>query len=117
VLTVRRVWVVFVGAWIASWTTNALFDWILGLDGTPLLVINIVAAVLGALVGVVAAQDVEPWTLWDERDAYLGWVTFFGVVAVIACLFAPMPWGLMAAAVVAALTLVVLRRAPPVPPG
>ncbi len=114
-LTVRRVWVVLVGAWVASWTTNALFGWILDLDGTLVAILTLVAAVLGAWASLDAARKLQPWTLWDERDAYLGWVTFLGIVAVIACLFIQMPWGAMAAAVVAALTIVVLRRSPRVP--
>jgi hypothetical protein len=115
VLTVRRVLVVIGGGWVAAWTARALFDWILGLDGTLVVILSLVAFALGAYASVDTARELNEWTLWDKRDAYLGWLTFFGIVAVIACLFIPMPWGLMAAAVVAALTIVVLRRSPPVP--
>jgi hypothetical protein len=118
VLTLRRIWVVLVGGWIASWLTGALLGWVLGLDDTLVAVLSAVAFVLGALASVGEARSVEPWTAWDERDAYLGWFTFFGVVAVIVCLLLPIPWGFrgFAAAAVAGLTIVVLRRAPPPEP-
>jgi hypothetical protein len=111
----RRAWVVLGGAAFAVGVANVLFNWLLGLGGTVVLILCLVAAVIGGLTALDEARSVEPWTLWDERDAYLGWVTFFGIVAVIACLFIPMPWGGVAAGAVAAFTLVVLRKAPPAP--
>jgi hypothetical protein len=114
VLKARRVWTVVVGAWVSAWVVTVLAR-ILDLDGTLVLILGLVAALVGGLASVGEARSVEPWTVWDERDAYLGWLTFLGIVAVIACLFIPMPWGLLAAAVVAALTIAVLRRAPPAP--
>jgi uncharacterized membrane protein len=115
VLKLRRAWVVLVGAWVGAASANVLFNWILGLDGVLPLILALVAAVLGALAALGEARRLEPWTLWDQRDAYLGWVTFFGIVAVIASLFIPMPWGGVAAVAVAAVTVVVLRKAPPAP--
>ena len=115
VLKLRRVGVVIGGGWVAAWIARALFDWVLGLEGTLVVVLSLVAFGAGAWASVDTARELEPWTPWDERDAYLGWVTFLGIVVVIACLFIPMPWGAMAAAVAAALTIVVLRRRPPVP--
>ncbi len=107
-----------VGAWLASWLAAAVFGWILDLDRTIVVVISIAAAALGGLLSLDEARSVEPWTAWDARDAYLGWFTFFGILAVIVCLFLPIPWGFrgVAAATVAAVTIVVLRRAPPAPP-
>lgn len=117
-LTLRRIWVVLVSGWIASWLAGALFGWILGLDRPIVVAVSLVAFVLGGLAAIDEARSVEPWTAWDERDAYLGWFTFFGIVAVIVCLLLPIPWGFrgLAAAAVAALTIAVLRRAPPAPP-
>jgi hypothetical protein len=117
-VTLRRIWIVFVGGWIASWLAAALFGWILDLGETLVLVLSIVAFVLGALASLGEARSLEPWSAWDKRDAYLGWLAFFGIVAVIVCLFLPIPWGFrgLAAAAVAAVTIVVLRRVPPASP-
>lgn len=106
-----------VGAWLGAWAGRIVADFVLGLGDTPVLAITVAAGLVGGLLSVGEARSVEPWTAWDERDAYLGWLTFAGIVAVIVCLFLPIAWGLrgLAAAAVAALTIVVLRRAPPPP--
>jgi hypothetical protein len=46
----------------------------------------------------------------------LGWGTIVGVVAALACLYLPMPWGIVAALGVLAVPLIALRQVPP-PPG
>jgi hypothetical protein len=112
----RRIWTVFVGMWVGAWFARALFDWVLGIDGTWLLVAMVVAAAIGARAGWEEAKGLEPLTLWERRDAFLGWGALIGVAAVIACFFLPMPGGGIAAGAVAATTLVVLRRAPAAPP-
>jgi hypothetical protein len=113
---VRKVFWVVGMAWVGAWTARIAFDYALGLDGTLVLVLVLAGAVVGGLIGWAGLDELEPWTLWDRRDAYLGWATFLGFVLLIACLFIlPLPWSVLAAAAIAAVTLVVLRRAPPVP--
>ena len=115
-LTVRRIWVVLVAGWVCAWIARALFDWILGLDETVVVVLSLGAFVLGGAAALGEAREVEQWTPKESRDAYLGWTAFLGFVAAIICLLAvPMPWALLAAAAVAAVSVAVLRRAPPIP--
>ena len=108
----RRIWTVLAAAWVSAWIAGLLFK-LLGLDNTLGLILTLAVGALGGWAALDEARSVEPWTLWDERDAYLGWITFFGVVAVIGCFFLPMPAGGIAAGAVAAVTIVVLRRVPP----
>jgi uncharacterized membrane protein len=106
----RKIWTVFVSVWACTWVARALFDWALGVEGTWLTVVLVVAAVVGAWDGYEGAKELAPLTLWDKRDAFLGWGALFGVVAVGACFLLPMPWGALAAGAVAAVTIIVLRR-------
>jgi hypothetical protein len=112
----RKIWTVFVGMWVGAWFARALFDWVLGIEGVWLVVPIAIATAIGAYAGYEQAKGLEPLTLWERRDAFLGWGAVIGVIAVIACFLLPMPWGGIAAGAVAAVTLVVLRRAPAAPP-
>ncbi len=71
-----------VGAWAAAWVTRALLDWVLGFDGSGVLVAVGVAAVLGGALSIGDARRLTPWPANDRRDAVLGW----GFVAAIALL-------------------------------
>jgi NhaP-type Na+/H+ or K+/H+ antiporter len=112
----RKIWTVFVGAWVGAWFARALFDWVIGAEGAVLVVATVLATAAGAWGGWEAAKELEPLTIWDRRDAFLGWGALIGVVAVCACFLLPLPWGVLAAAAVAAVTIAVLRRAPSAPP-
>src|SRR4051812_14831308 len=102
----RRVFTVLVGAWIASWIMRALLDWILGLEGTGVDLAVVAAALAGAVLSLPAARELEPWSAAASRDALLGFGTIVAIVLVLPCFALPMPWGLIAAAVVAALSVV-----------
>lgn len=83
----------------------------LGLEASwPTGLALIGAAALGGLVGVSAAQELEPYRPKEKRDVALGWGALVGAVGAVACLLIPLPWGAVAAAAVAAATLVTLRR-------
>ena len=115
-MVLRKLWTVFVGMWVGAWFARALFDWVLGIEGTWLVVAMVIAAAVGAAGGYEEAKDLEPLTLWDRRDAFLGWTAVIGLIAVVACFLLPMPGGAIAAGAAAAITLLVLRRTPPAPP-
>jgi hypothetical protein len=114
VLLLRKIGTVLLSAWCLAWIGRAIFDWILGLEGAAVTVPVIIAALLGAAIGASEARDLEPWAPSKRRDAIIGWGTVIAVVAVIACLAIPMPWGAIAAVTVAVAAIVVLRRVPAV---
>ena len=117
-LQLRRLWAVLVGAWVAAWGARILLDWILGLEGTWVLIAIIAAAVLGGVAAIGEAKKIEPMPEPERRDAILGWTALIGFVAAASCLLLPMPWGLIAAVAVVVLTIVTLRsvaRATPPP--
>jgi len=86
-----------------------------GVDGTWLWVLTVVAGLIGAAAGVAWARSVEPYPPAERRDAILGWGALIGGVAALACLALPMPWGVIAAVAVAALTVAALRSVPKAP--
>jgi hypothetical protein len=106
----RRVFTILFGAWIASWTMRALLDWILGFEGTWVDLAIVAAALAGGALSIPAARELEPWSASAERDALLGWGTIVAIVLVLPCFALPMPWGIVAAGVVAAAAVVALRQ-------
>jgi hypothetical protein len=115
-LALRKLWTVIVGAWVAAFLAGGLLDWILGLQGTWVAVAVLLAGVLGGFLSIGEARRVEPMDPAERRDTILGWGTIVGVVAALACLYLPMPWAIVAALGVLAVTLIALRQVPP-PPG
>ena len=111
-LTVRRAFWIFGSGWVGAWAARIFFEYVVGLDGTALLACILAGFVVGAVLGLRGAREIEPWTDADQRDAFLGWTTFFGFVLVVTALLAlPMPWKPLAALAVVAATVAVLRRA------
>jgi hypothetical protein len=111
-LAVRKLWTILVAAWAGAFLARAVLDWVLGQEGTWVAVAIVAAAVLGGLAGVSEAKGVEPLDPAERRDTILGWGALIGGVAAVACLFLPLPWGVLAAAGVVMLTVVLLRRVP-----
>jgi len=48
-------------------------------------------------------------------DTILGWGAIIGFIAVVACLFVPMPWGALAPVAVVGITVLLLRARRPAP--
>jgi hypothetical protein len=111
-LLLRKVGIVVFYAWGAAWTARAVFDWLLGLDGVALAVPSVVVTAAGAVAGFSEARDLGPMNPSDRRDVILGFGAIVGILAAVACLFLPMPWGALAALLVAAARVLVLRRVP-----
>jgi hypothetical protein len=111
-LRVRKFWTVLVGAWAGAVAAHVLLEWILGQGGAWVAVVILASAFLGGLGGVAEAKDLEPLDPVEHRDKLLGWGTLLGGVGAVACLFLPMPWGVIAAAGVVAATVLVLARVP-----
>jgi hypothetical protein len=108
-LTLRKVWTVLVGAWVAAFPVGAVFE-LLGMDRTWAAVAMLLAGVLGGGLSVREARQVQPMDAAERRDTILGWGGFIGAVAAAACLFLPLPWGPLAALSVVAVTASVLAR-------
>jgi hypothetical protein len=104
-LALRRLWTVLVGAWVAAILARAVLDWILGLEGAGVLAVVLAAAALGGRASIGAAREVQPMKPKERRDAILGWGALVGGVGSVACLFLPLPWSVLAAVLVLALTV------------
>lgn len=53
----RRLGSVAFGAFVGFWLSRALFKWILGVEGTTLIVVLCGAIVVGAVVGLLAPEE------------------------------------------------------------
>jgi|SRR5215207_46344 len=115
-LALRKLWTVLVGAWVGAFLARALLGWALDLEGPLVAVAILVAAAVGGLLSIGEARQLKPMGAGERRDTILGWGALIGGVAAVACLFIPMPWGVLAAVGVVALTVLALRRVPPPPP-
>lgn len=108
-LTLRKIWTVLVGAWVAAFPVGAVLE-LLGTDRTWAAVAMLLAGVLGGSLSVREARQVQPMEPAERRDAILGWGGVIGAVAAAACFLLPMPWGVLAAFSVVAVTASVLAR-------
>jgi hypothetical protein len=111
-LALRKLWTVLVGAWAAAILARAVLDWILGMEGAGVFAVVLAAAALGGLASLGAAREVRPMDPGERRDTILGWGALVGGVASVACLFLPLPWGVLAAVAVLALTVGLLLQVP-----
>lgn len=98
-----------VGAWGGAFLAGAVLNWLLGLEGDGVRVAVLVAALLGGAASISDARRLQPMPPSERRDAILGWGALIGAVATGACLFLPLPWGVVAAAVVCGVTVGGLR--------
>jgi membrane-associated phospholipid phosphatase len=114
--SMRKVWTVLASAWVAAWLVHALLDWVLGFNGSWEAVAVLAAAALGAIAGLGDARQLRPMGAQERRDALLGWVAVIGALCAVACLALTMPWGLVCAAVVVAVTVFALGRVRSAPP-
>ena len=112
-LPLRRLWTVFVGVWGCMLAAGLLLVQLLDLHGPLVAAAIVLAGVLGGVASFGEAREVEPMAPKERRDAVLGWGGLVGGVAAVACLFAPMPWGALAAVAVVAVTVLALRRYAP----
>ena len=96
---------VFAYTWGSAFLVRAVAGWVIGTAGALLVVPTLVAAALGALVGMAEARALAGR---DDHTQLLGGLA--GAALAVACLFLPMPWGLLAALAVAAATVLALRR-------
>jgi hypothetical protein len=108
VLAQRKLYAVVGGVLAASFVCQAVLGWVLGVTDAWLPVL-IVAALLAVLVfadarlGGRAAEDGAPE---DSYDKVVCAIATVAVIAVVACLYLPMPWGgLAGGAVVVGLVL------------
>ena len=109
-LLARKVLAVLIGAWAFAGLAKIVFDLLLGIDDTALLVIILAAALLGAVGGMAEASGLEPMEPGERRDTILGWGAFVGIIATVVCLLLPMPWGALAATAVGTATIATLAR-------
>ena len=114
-LALRKLWTVLVGAWAGAFAARALLVWALDLEGPLVAAATLLAAALGGWLSIGEARQVKPMEPAERRDAILGWGALVGGVAAVACLLIPMPWGVLAAVAVVAVTVLALRRVPPAP--
>jgi hypothetical protein len=98
-----------VGAWAAAICARVLFGLVGDLDGVLLIVLTVIATALGALASVPAARRLAPLSARERRDVVLGWGALVAGVAVVACLFLPLPWGVLAALAVLITAVCALR--------
>jgi hypothetical protein len=56
-MTNRRAGAMLVGALAGAWIGRAIFNWILDVDGTVLIVLIVAVAALGALAGMAAEAE------------------------------------------------------------
>ena len=61
----RRITGALFGAFVGLWLSRALFKWILGVEGTPLIVLIVAGAVIGAAICV--AGELESEREWAPR--------------------------------------------------
>jgi hypothetical protein len=111
-LAVRRLWTVLVGAWSAAILARALLDWVLGLEGAGVAAGILAATALGGAASLGTARQLQPMDPSERRDTILGWGAVTGAVGSIACLFLPLPWSVLGAVAVLALTVLLLRAVP-----
>jgi hypothetical protein len=116
-LALRRLWTVIVGAWVAAILARAVLGWILGLEGAGVFAVVLAATAVGGLMSLGAARQVQPMDPDERRDSILGWGVLVGGVGSVACLFLPLPWNLLAAVAVLALTVGLLLQVPKSPAG
>lgn len=109
-LALRKLWTILLGAWVAEFIAVAVLDWMLGLEGTWVLVVILIAAAVGGFAGIREARQVQPMAPDERRDTILGWGTVIVGVGAVACLVLPFPWSAFAAAAVLAVGVVMLRR-------
>jgi hypothetical protein len=58
-MAARRIGAGLFGAFVGAWLSRAAFKWILGLDGTLLIVLIVAGAAVGAAVCVAGAIEEE----------------------------------------------------------
>ena len=91
--------------WGSAFVVRAVAGWVIGATGALLVVATVVAALLGALVGMAEARALAGR---DDPTQLAGGLA--GAALAVACLFVLMPWGLLAALAVAAATVLGLSR-------
>jgi hypothetical protein len=111
VLAQHKLLAIVGGVFAASLVSEALLGWVLGVTDAwlPVLVVAALLAVLVSADARLGAAKAAKDPSEDSYDRVVCAVVVFAVVAAVACLYLPMPWGGLASGAVVVALLAALR--------